>query len=843
MIELARSVELQDTIAAISAQLDLRQPNREALESIAVETMRYFDLEHEPPPFEAVLDVATGVGKTYILAAAVEYFAVQGVRDFAVITPGRTILSKTVNNFTPGHPKSLLFGMEVRPVVITSDNFNTPVMRAAMDDPQQVKLYVFTVQALIKPETKIGRKTHKFQEGLGEAFYAHLQGLTDLVVFADEHHTYYGPAFSSTIRQLRPHVLLGLTATPHRKTPPDQIIYRYPLAAAVADRLVKTPVLVGRRDDRSDPRTKLLDGVRLLEVKEQLIERWCATSGATPLTPIMLVIAPDIAEADEIAQIVADPTFVGGRYADKVLTVHSRQPDEALTQLDRLEDPGNPYRIVVSVGMLKEGWDVKNVYVIASLRASVSEILTEQTLGRGLRLPFGRYTGIELLDTLEVLGHERYEDLLRKSSLLNEHFIDLRTRSMLRPNATGDLEPVTETTTVSVDLSLTEDGVSPGHLDSLLGADTSRNMPDDPVDGADRDMRWQPAIVVANVDEQIGRGQVRVEQLKLTLVPRTGAPPLCIPRVVTTSVRNPFSLADITDLSVFRRLGEDIAADPSGNLRRVKVDARIVIGTDGLRRVEMVTTRATDAVASPASLLPVDELRQHLIDYVLASPVVPARANQVRPATEIVDQFLRGVGVDAAKVLSAYLGRASAALLEQVAREQRRFATKPTITNVVELTPFNAKRTAREATSSDRYGTFQRGVGYVGYSKSLYAQDWFDSSTERAVANLLDDESAIVTWVRLQRDDLPILWTEDRTYHPDFIAIERSSFHWIIEVKMDRDAGSDEVLAKREAARRWANHVNADGTADSTWRYLLASEHDVETAKGSWPALKARAGY
>ena len=53
--------------------------------------------------------------------------------------------------------------------------------------------------------------------------------------------------------------------------------------------------------------------------------------------------------------------------------------------IDRLEDPGSPYRIIISVGMLKEGWDVKNVYVIASLRASVSDILTEQSLGRGLR--------------------------------------------------------------------------------------------------------------------------------------------------------------------------------------------------------------------------------------------------------------------------------------------------------------------------------------------------------------------------------------------------------------------------------------------------------------------------
>ena len=69
-----------------------------------------------------------------------------------------------------------------------------------------------------------------------------------------------------------------------------------------------------------------------------------------------------------------------------------------------MEDSASPVRIIISVGMLKEGWDVRNVYVIASMRASVSAVLTEQTLGRGMRLPFGAYTDIELLDTLEVLS-------------------------------------------------------------------------------------------------------------------------------------------------------------------------------------------------------------------------------------------------------------------------------------------------------------------------------------------------------------------------------------------------------------------------------------------------------
>ena len=129
----------------------------------------------------------------------------------------------------------------------------------------------------------------------------------------------------------------------------------------------------------------------------------------------MLVIAQDIDEADEIQSMLQDSSFAEGRYADKILIVHSKQPDEALAELEKLEEPGNPYRVVITVGMLKEGWDVKSVYVICSLRASVSDLLTEQTLGRGLRLPFGKYTDIEILDTLEVLAHERYEQLLKKA--------------------------------------------------------------------------------------------------------------------------------------------------------------------------------------------------------------------------------------------------------------------------------------------------------------------------------------------------------------------------------------------------------------------------------------------
>ena len=233
-----------DRIESVASSLELRTPNKEALDSIVFEVVQHYEIDKKKPPFEAVVDSATGVGKTYILAAAIEYFASKEVSDFAVITPGRTILDKTVANFTAGNPKSLLGGMSVKPVVITAENFNTAAMREAMDDPQQVKLYVFTVQSLIKPQTKAGRKTHKFQEGLGQAFYEHLEKLDDLYVFADEHHAYYGNKFSEAVRDLEPRVLIGLTATPHRNT------------ARGADHLPLSAGRRHRRPARQDPRAR-----------------------------------------------------------------------------------------------------------------------------------------------------------------------------------------------------------------------------------------------------------------------------------------------------------------------------------------------------------------------------------------------------------------------------------------------------------------------------------------------------------------------------------------------------------------------------------------------------------
>ena len=77
-----------------------------------------------------------------------------------------------------------------------------------------------------------------------------------------------------------------------------------------------------------------------------------------------------------------------------------------------LEKPDNKIEIVIHVNMLKEGWDVTNLYTIVPLRASASETLTEQTIGRGLRLPYGDRTGVDEVDRLSIVSHDKYEAIV-----------------------------------------------------------------------------------------------------------------------------------------------------------------------------------------------------------------------------------------------------------------------------------------------------------------------------------------------------------------------------------------------------------------------------------------------
>ncbi|MGL5827221.1 MAG: DEAD/DEAH box helicase, partial [Nocardioides sp.] len=323
-------------VEQVSYNLDLREPNQLALDALA------HALGDAEPGAELIADLATGVGKTYIAGGLLDYLYESGVRNVLIVTPGSTIQRKTIDNLTPGHPKYLR-GMQSRPMVITLDTVERGEVGAALADADRFKVFVFTVQSLLRPNKEDRRRVFQPHETLGTAVRTYLEQADDLVVIADEHHVYYSGSakkFEAAITELRPLATIGLTATPHEACR-SMVVYRYPLSDAIADGWVKIPVLVTRQDGIHDARTQLADGLTLLDAKREAMRAYCAqVRGRKFAEPVMFLVASTIDEATEYRDLLIGSDMLGS--ADQVLLVTSEEPDATLALLDKLEDPESP---------------------------------------------------------------------------------------------------------------------------------------------------------------------------------------------------------------------------------------------------------------------------------------------------------------------------------------------------------------------------------------------------------------------------------------------------------------------------------------------------------------------
>ena len=121
-----------------------------------------------------------------------------------------------------------------------------------------------------------------------------------------------------------------------------------------------------------------------------------------------------------------------------------------------------PTEIVIHVNMLKEGWDVTNLYTIVPLRAANARTLVEQSIGRGLRLPYGERTGIDAIDTLNIVAHDRFQEIVDDA---NKPDSPLKIRAIeLAPE---DLERKMVTV---VSNSVLTDRLSPAEVPQVAGA-------------------------------------------------------------------------------------------------------------------------------------------------------------------------------------------------------------------------------------------------------------------------------------------------------------------------------------------------------------------------------------
>src|SRR5262245_5429595 len=445
-------------VNTISNRLSLRPPQRDSLEILARvceivplqkdgDTAQALDIiKSEFPTVEdfergfpsLCFALATGVGKTCLMGAFISYlYLSHHIRHFFVLAPNLTIYNKLIADFTPNTAKYVFKGIgefaQYPPLIVTGDNYESCVgIRRGGWLPgfeQDVHINVFNISK-INAEVRGERapRIKRLSEYIGQSYFDYLAELDDLVMLMDESHRYRATAGGRAINELMPvlgppppplpQVERGTTSTPFKN-----VIYSYPLTSAMHDGFVKEPAVATRENfDAANysqdglEQVKLEDGVRIHENTKVELEVYARNNDTPIVKPFMLVVAQDTVHANALQQRLESDTFFEGRYRGKVLTVHSNvrgeEKDEVVQQLLTVEQPDNPIEIVIHVNMLKEGWDVTNLYTIVPLRAANSRTLVEQSIGRGLRLPYGKRVGIPAVDRLTIVSHDRFQEII-----------------------------------------------------------------------------------------------------------------------------------------------------------------------------------------------------------------------------------------------------------------------------------------------------------------------------------------------------------------------------------------------------------------------------------------------
>ncbi len=876
----------------IASRLSLRPPQRESLEILA-RVCEIIALEKGADPGEAIAAIksefewvthferefpsicfalATGVGKTRLMGAFISYlYRVEQVRNFFVLAPNLTIYKKLIADFTPNTPKYVFRGIAEfavePPVIITGETYEQQAA-TLFDQRDHGKINIFNISK-INSEVRGGRRPRikRMAEYLGQPYFEYLAGLDDLVLLMDESHRYRASAGVRAINELKPILGLELTATPFVETskgpiPFKNVIYDYPLGRAMADGFVKEPAVVTRKDFNPSgmsageiERMKLEDGIRLHETVKVELETYARQTDKSIVKPFVLVIARDTTHAGELLSLIESDTFFEGRYKDRVIQVDSSmtgaKEDEMIQRLLDVESPDEPTEIVIHVNMLKEGWDVTNLYTIVPLRAANARTLIEQSIGRGLRLPYGKRAGVSAVDRLNIVAHDKFQEIIDEANkpesairlqqvILSEDQLKQRTVTVVAPSQLASslgVQPAHQTSSTLVASASSKPAFENDNEQQAakFAYEAIRRLESRP-DVVPRVTRLQDSQVQAELVKQVTE-QFRPFQPDL----------LGIEREVDIAAIVAKTAAMVVDQTIDI---PRILVVPTGEVHcgykpfALKLDAlRYQPPSDELW-VQHLRTNAREAIAlgkgNDAEARSEDYIVAGLIDfddvsyddhadylYDLASPVV-----------EHFRSYLSDE--DANKVLRCFQKQIAQFVHAQM---QEHYWEEAAGYEVRVSRGFTAlKPSAYTASADESVRDFMESVPdkaniakYVfgGFERCLYPVQKFQSDTERKLAVIVDRESR--KWFRPAKGQFQIYYLfggNHQEYQPDFVAEDDRAIY-MIEPKAANAMNDPEVIAKRDAAVEWCAYASdyARSIGGKPWRYLLVPHDAVTTNK------------
>ncbi|EPD3396123.1 MULTISPECIES: DEAD/DEAH box helicase [Klebsiella] len=816
--------------------------------------------------------LATGVGKTRLMGAFIAYLHLaHSINNFFVLAPNLTIYNKLIADFTPNTAKYVFKGIGelaiASPRIITGENYDQQNILGG-ELFGEIRINIFNISK-INSEVRGGKEPRikRMKEVLGDSYFNHLANLKDLVLLMDESHRYRASAGVRSINELKPLFGLELTATPFVEStrgpiPFKNVVMDYPLARAMEDGFVKEPAVVTQRNFDAKAHTqeeiekiKLEDGIRLHETTKVELLTYARENGVKVVKPFMLVIARDTTHAGQLLSLLESEAFYAGRYQGKVIQVDSSrsgaEEEKMIARLLAVENINEPTEIVIHVNMLKEGWDVTNLYTIVPLRAANARTLIEQSIGRGLRLPYGKRTGVAPVDRLNIVAHDKFQEIIDEANR-SDSPIRLKQVILDAPNAYDKKVSVQVSSKAMTRLGLT---------DSL---ELTSNMPETvPIFTTERER--QAARVVMEV---IGKYEVKSE-----LVPTSSA--LLTPEVQAVILAEVaerlkpvqgelhddndknstvFDLSAVvakTTETVVQQIIDipRIAVVPTGEVttgfRPFKLDITQLHLQPGEREIIIhnLHTNEQDTLESEAGFK-----EQRLEDYIVHALVDYDDVDYFSHADLLYD--LAGQMV---QHLMSYLSEPEAisvldrdrrliahTIHAQMMLHFREEATEYQVQvsrGFTELKPCNYTAASGQVAHNFRETLNELGrikqILFSGFTRCLYPLQKFDSDTERRFAVLLERDA--LKWFKPAKGQFQIyykLGVEQPEYIPDFVA-EMDSTILMVETKARTDINSQEVQAKASAAARWCKHATtyAATVGSKPWHYILVPHDEIVESK------------
>ena len=866
------------TVDYISGCMSLRKPQKRSLKILAdildeIELAKDIDLDkalrdvHDMYPtcsnFERdfmslTFALATGVGKTRLMGAFITYLYTQkGIKNFFVVAPNLTIYEKLKQDLgNPSSEKYVFRGIgcfkSMLPNLITGENYREKGMMGGFSD---VTINIFNIS---KFNRELG-KIRNLSEYLGTSYFNYLASREDMVVLMDESHHYRADKGLAAINELKPVLGLELTATPQveqgtKTVKFKNVVYEYPLSAAIKDGFTKTPYAMTRRDiadynftqDEID-KMMLSDGISNHERVKERLKDYAINNGVEPVKPFVLVVCKDTKHAEQVKAYISSSDFYDGKYADKTIILHSNQrgaeKDENVQLLLDVEKFTNPIEIVIHVNILKEGWDVNNLYTIIPLRTAASQTLREQTIGRGLRLPYGQRTGNRDVDALVITAHDKFEKIIAEAN---------KPDSLLKAGNIIFAEDIEKSESVVVKPAYQE-AVQQSLFD--LGHFVAEN----------ETLSSDERQVLVKAAEQASKKLID----NYRVVGREN-----LPKVITSSIVEEVvggeDIAEIvkrrTDFSdIMRRfLGEEIDKQreiiESGTMSIPQI--KITRDNKAVYYFEHFTLDTTDFVYFP---IPNDILLKNLVESGDVE-VVKGKGldfNALNPMKTIVEEISKRPEVDydaccdllydlITTLFDAFAKKFTSDEIKNIVMCNKRSIADKIYDQMKKHFKCSEPNIVEEISGVSMYiyePSYMRKIGeepisvyttipdgdvpkclFNGFKKALHPIYKFDSAPEKRFAIVCEQNEEVIKWLRPAAKQFNLFYGNGQRYEPDFV-VETSDTMYLVEIKGEDKLNDENNLLKKQRAVRYCQvaSVYASGHGLKQWKHLYIPSQQVQT--------------